>query len=252
MPQKKTTTISTKVSKKPLTPLAWGSVMSQENSAEDKRTRAMATMVAKIYGVPPMGVTILADSPYLNKEGRLFLLNELTKQNPPNKIETEYLSLSTSPTVPAICKKRITFKNGMFVEGIGEAHPNNVKLSAVKNMLNMMAETRALNRTIWEAVAAKVWQRVEKNLIKQNLNTEQTATVIAAGKTSAEEMDQPSDDIKELTLYQKARKIIDSDNRDLKTLERWREMLEISDLYNDAERKELLQIVDRQINSRLG
>ncbi len=247
----KSTKAVTAAKKKAIGPLAWGSVMTHITTQEEANARQMAVVVAEIYGVPHMCVTILGSQPYLNKEGRLFLLNELTKKNPVAKIETEYLQISTAPNITAICKKRIVFKDGMFVEGIGEANPNNIKLNAVKATLNMMAETRALNRTIWQAIGSAIWERVAKNLKKKALTNAEMTTIVAAGQSSAEEMDRPEPNIQDLTPYQKALKILEKDNRDIDTLEEWRIKIEQSDLYTKTERKELLLMIDRQMSNRI-
>lgn len=187
--EKKTTSIV----KKDDNPLKWGGVMTPANTNEEKRTREACAMVAKVYGVPPMGVNMMGSQPYLNKDGRLYLLSELRKgKNALEKIETEYLKLSLAPTEPAICKKRLVFKDGTIVEGIGEASQDNVKLAAVKLTLNMMAETRALNRAIWQAIAGDTYNRVAKNLKKENLSEEQAAMALKAGEVSAEEMNFPT------------------------------------------------------------
>lgn len=165
-------------------PVAWGSVVSGGEIA------VFVKKCATIYGIPPIGINIVGNQPYINKDGRLFLLNDIRKG--PQKlvaIRTEFLQMSTVPDMAAICKKTLSFKDGLEVEGIGEAAPGNVKLADVKKTLNMMAETRALNRAIWQAIAGDVWNRVSVNLRKANLTEDEEKKVAQAGAVSYEEVE---------------------------------------------------------------
>ena len=160
--------------------LMWGSITSQDNVS------VLATKVAQVYGIPPMGVTILGNLPYLNKDGRLMLYEELAKQ--PLEIETEWIQYSKNTEESAICRKFLVKDGKRILDAIGEASRASVKLEMVKNTLNMMAETRALNRVIWLAIAAKVFDRVKTNLSLMNVTEEEAKAVTEAGRVSAEEI----------------------------------------------------------------
>ena len=169
--------------------LAWGGAIPKSTSTQEIEVSKFCNQVAKIYGVPSMGVNAMGTQPYLNKDGRLYLLNELRKGKYAVKaIRTEYIQLSTSPDVAAIVKKIIVFFNGVEIEATGEASKDNVKLEAVKKTLNMMAETRAQNRAIWSAIAGDVWNRIAVNLGKaKDMTLEEKNRVIEAGRMSYEE-----------------------------------------------------------------
>lgn len=205
MPKKKPTqkkelkeTVSKKntqvAKRKPERKLAWGGVMpTAQNSKNQAEVREFCNQVSKVYGVPSMGVNVMGNQPYLNKDGRLFLLYELRKgQRAVRTIKTKFLQMSTSPDMIAVCKKTILFRDGLEVEGIGEASKENVALDAVKKTLNMMAETRALNRAIWQAIGGDVWNRVAKNLGKADFDEEEKAKLVEAGRISYEEVDHGS------------------------------------------------------------
>lgn len=186
------------------TPLNWGGVMSTDPKA--LQVRDFCIKVAKVYGVPPMCVNALANQPYLNKEGRLFLLHNLRKVK---AIRTEFLQMSKTPGETAICKKTIVLKDGTEIEGIGEASPGNVKLEAVQKTLNMMAETRALNRAIWQEISADVWKRVEINLNKIHLTEEEKDKAAKAGTTSYEEVNAETKPTgKEMSVEEKHQKAL--------------------------------------------
>ena len=202
MPKKTTKAVVKKVVKKkapkknkvavlpnPDRKLAWGGSMPKPQSQGDAEIQVFVNQIAPIYGVPSMGVNVMGNQPYLNKDGRLYLLHELRKDKASiQDIKTEYLNLSMSATEPSICKVTLVFKDGHTVEGIGEASATSVKLSAVKATLNMMAETRATNRAIWKEIAGDVWNRVAENLKASDLSEEEKAKVHEAGRMSAEEV----------------------------------------------------------------
>ena len=175
--------------------LAWGSVMPKVGAREEdsQKLAIFCNQVAEVYGVPSLGVNAQGGNPYLNKDGRLYLLNELRKgARAVKSVKTEFVQLSTGLDIPAIVKKTIVFKDGVEIEAIGEASKDNVKLDAVKKTLNMMAETRAMNRAIWQAIAGDVWNRVAVNMARiKGLTPEEKARLVRAGSVSAEEMEQP-------------------------------------------------------------
>lgn len=166
--------------------LNWGSVMSP---ATDQRTRELAKQVAVVYGVPHLGVNIMASQPYLNKEGRLYLLNDLCKGDKAVlRIKTENLVLAQKPGDFAVVKATIVLKDGTESEATGEASKESVKLAAVQQTTNMMAETRALNRAIWKLIAGQVYKRIEHNLSLAQYPEKVEEKIRNAGRVSAEEM----------------------------------------------------------------
>lgn len=151
-------------------------------------------VVAKVYGVPVNGISAIDGQPYLNKDGRLYLLDAIcTGKREVNAIKTEFLKLSTTIIEPSIAKKIIVFKGGKEVEAIGEASQESVNSKSVKQTLNMVAETRALNRVIWVAIGADVMKRVTENIATLQISEQDKARLLEAGRSSYEEMQRPSD-----------------------------------------------------------
>ena len=166
--------------------LNWGGVMAP---ATDQRTRELAKQVAVVYGVPHLGVNIMAGQPYLNKEGRLYLLADICKgEKGVQEIRTENLVLAQKPGDFAVVKATIVLKDGSKAEATGEASKESVKLAAVQQTTNMMAETRAMNRAIWKLIAGDVYKRIEKNLVHAQYPEEEKEKIRNAGRVSAEEM----------------------------------------------------------------
>lgn len=155
-------------------------------------------LVARVYGVPAMGITSILGQPYLNKDGRLFLLKELRKEKHAVKsMRVEFLRLSTSIIEPSIAKKTIVFNDGTEVEAMGEASKDSVGSDSVKKTLNMVAETRALNRAIWQAIGGDVMERVDRNIHSLGLSDEEKERLMEVSRSSAEEMDRPVEEKKE-------------------------------------------------------
>lgn len=174
--------------------LAWGGAMPKvgKNEEDQAKITAFCNQVAQIYGVPSLGVNAMGGNPYLNKDGRLYLLHELREGKAGLKAtRKEFLNMSKSINEPAIIKVTLVFRDGHEVEAIGEASKESVKLDAVKQTLNMMAETRGLNRAIWQEVGHDVWKRVEKNLARAKMDDQEKARIIQAGTVSYEEMQRP-------------------------------------------------------------
>jgi len=175
--------------------LKWGGVIPHNSDdRNEKQVADFCNQVAVIYGVPSIGVNAMGGNPYLNKDGRLFLLAKYkTGKQGVKAIRSVPLQMSLTPTETAIYKTTIYFKDGVEVEAIGEASKANInpKMTQVYNSLNMMAETRATNRAIWKAIAFDVWSGIAENLEKAKLTAEEKAKIINAGKVSAEEMSMP-------------------------------------------------------------
>lgn len=167
----------------------WGNVFTTEQMND--KTRQYCQMVAEVYEVPPSGVIAMAGQPYLDKDARLFLLNGFVAEKKIPQVKefrTEYYQVSLEPDKMAVCRAIIILEDERFYDAVGEASRSNVKLEAVKNTLNMMAETRAMNRVIWKIVAGPTLERVMKNLKTMNVDKEDKDIIIDAGRVSAEEV----------------------------------------------------------------
>lgn len=175
-------------------------------------------VVASVYGVPETGIDAIDNQPYLNKDGRLYLLNELRKDEKGVKaIRVEFIKYSTNLNETSVVKKIIEFKNDILVEAIGEASQDNVETKGVKTTLNMVAETRALNRAIWVAIAGDVMTRVEGNLEKLEISEADKARLLEAGRVSYEEMERPDTgktDAKASSMYESTAKRVDEISKD--------------------------------------
>jgi len=240
---KKTTEVA--VVKKEKT-LAWGGnvpkIGVQEQNAEV--VKQFCNQVAQIYGVPSVGVNAMGGQPYLNKDGRLFLLNDIKKG--PRRVKsmrTEFIQLSTGLDVPSIAKRTIEFADGLVVEAIGEASKDSVKLAAVKATLNMMAETRATNRAIWQAISGDVMNRVAINLSQMNAPAYVQNIVNKAGTVSYEEVSPEVVD----KMYEEAVATIDA-CKSVDTLIEYDKKIQSSKKYSDEQKANLHELINFQVD----
>jgi hypothetical protein len=198
-------------------------------SKDEKKKQAVDpffAVVARVYGVPETGIDAIGSQPYLNKDGRLYLLKQLRKDkaNKVKAIRVEFIKTSMSLTEPAIVKKTIVFADGLEVEAIGEASKDSVGSESVKQTLNMVAETRALNRVIWQAIGGEIMEQVQNNLENMEISDEDKARIVEAGRVSYEEMQRPTPanevNDKEAKLYEATVKRLDEISQDEKALRR--------------------------------
>lgn len=232
--------------------LSWGGLIPRPANTQEAGISMFCNQVAKIYGVPSMGVNAMGNQPYLNKDGRLYLLNALRKGRAAVKaIRKEFIQLSKSLDEAAIVKTTIVFQNGVEVEAIGEASKDSVKLDAVKKTLNMMAETRSLNRAIWQAIAGDVWERVDQNLAKADMSESQRIKVAQAGQVSYEEV-QGQTEVIRVIKTEKSDPVILAEEfiagaRSDKSLKTAAEKIKNSPDFSEENRKYLLGLVTKKL-----
>lgn len=233
--------------------LAWGGAMPKAGGS-DAQVQVFCNQVAQIYGVPSLGVNAMGNNPYLNKDGRLFLLHDLRKgaESGIKAIRTNYLQLSTAPDMMSVAKVTIEFFDGHEVEGIGEASKENIKLAAVQKTLNMMAETRALNRAIWKEIAGDVWNRVSENLKTANMTDEEKARVKDAGRVSYEEMESSQEPEVNMQEAERQLRVFIKQCKDVGTLIEYDEKLKDSPMYSDSFKAEMHGIITQKVNELGG
>jgi len=192
---KKTNVIMHTGKQKPIWESA-GSLMAGREDAKTEIASRMLHLATQVYSVPPQGVTILANQPYINKVGWKVKMHEYFGNN--YRIKTKWNHMATPDEQYAIVEAIVEVKDKEGWEerarAIGEATPANIKLQAVKMTLNMMAETRAKNRAMFDIAGARTMEDAVTNIErmkKANKITSQQAEVIAEGaKVTAEEMNE--------------------------------------------------------------
>ena len=198
---KKTTsvTVHTSKSKKDM---VWSNASEiMTSNREDIKTavaQQMMNLATAVFKLPPQGVTILANQPYINKTGWKMKMREYYQDK--YRIRTEWHHLATPNEKYAVCEAVIEVKDtkGNWEEAsraIGEATEASIKLQAVKQTLNMMAETRAKNRAMSEFIGARALEDAVKTLTsmrnKKEVSDDQANVITEAARVTAEEMNAP-------------------------------------------------------------
>lgn len=155
----------------------------------------MMNLAIAVFKLPPQGITILANQPYINKVGWKIKMREYYADK--YRIKTNWQHFANPKEQYAIVEAIVEVKNteGNWDEvsrAIGEATKASIKLDAVKETLNMMAETRAKNRAMSDFIGARVISDAVKILSdmrrKNQVSEEQANVITEAAKVTAEEM----------------------------------------------------------------
>jgi len=155
----------------------------------------MMNLATAVFKLPPQGITILANQPYINKVGWKIKMREYHADK--YRIKTEWKHFADPNEQYAIVEAIIEVRDakGNWEEvsrAVGEATKTNIKLAAVKETLNMMAETRAKNRAMSDFIGARAIEDAVKMLSdmrkKNQVSEEQSHVITEAAKVTAEEM----------------------------------------------------------------
>lgn len=155
----------------------------------------MMNLATAVFKLPPQGITILANQPYINKVGWKIKMREYHTDK--YRIKTEWKHFADPNEQYAIVEAIIEVRDakGNWEEvsrAVGEATKTNIKLAAVKETLNMMAETRAKNRAMSDFIGARAIEDAVKTLSamrnKNEVSEEQAHVITEAAKVTAEEM----------------------------------------------------------------
>lgn len=217
--------------------------------------------VGQAFGIPPIGVNILGGKPYINKDGLLFKLQQYKGaikkgQGRVKGIRKEFIAYAMKIEDTAVVKATIEFDDDTFVEGIGEASPANVSkgMDKVAASLNMLAETRAVNRAIRQVITFDLWTEAMERFA--SMDEESRKMIEEAATVSAEEMDQSAakkkEDIAapstEATLTQQIQAAI-SNAKDAKTLEQIKAKVELSDKISEGAKRMIIGMIDGKLKA---
>jgi len=221
--------------------------------SDRENERALILLVAKSYQLPAMCVNILGGMPYINKDGLLYKLNEYEGSHVVS-LTSQAIQSALVPGDRAIYKSTLVLKNSKgrvrTFNATGEADNLNVKLDAVKNTPNMMAETRSVNRVISKAIKARILKDLYTSLGKVK-DDDQKAVIEGAVQTTAEEMNVRSTKPKKMTkaamMKLSLEKIQQEDNSAV--LVDYRKRIGKSPAYTAGQRKTLYNLIDQKIKN---
>jgi len=177
-----------KVEKKP----AFENMQSiMNNGREDLAAQGAYDLImvaCKVFELPPQGITVLGNAPYINKVGWKIKQNQLLKGS---VVKTLWVHHATPLEKYAIVEAKVLDKEGKEVaSAIGEATEASIKLTAVKQTLNMMAETRAKNRALFDALVAETYEKALAVMEEMKLSEETKRKIGETARVTAEEMNE--------------------------------------------------------------
>ena len=193
MPKAKKTKKVT-VQESPVKKLSWASagvLMKKSANPKEIRDQQMIIALSVAFDIPPQGITILADSPYINKEGWEFIFDKHKEKKGLSHFIVKPIELAKQAGDTAIFETRLYNKDGKLVaNGYGSANAANIKMGTIKVFLNEMAETRSQNRCLRKVLPPILYQTFIDRV--SSLNKEQTELVAEAaanfGSVTAEEI----------------------------------------------------------------
>jgi len=197
--KKKSTSVVVHTSKADKKEMVWsGASQIMASGREDIKTavaQQMMNLATAVFKLPPQGITILANQPYVNKIGWKMKMREYYAEK--YRIRTEWKHFADPNEQYAICEAIIEVKDSKggweeVARAVGEATKTNIKLAAVKETLNMMAETRAKNRAMSDFIGARTLEDAVKTLnamrTKKEVTEDQAHVITEAARVTAEEM----------------------------------------------------------------
>jgi len=174
-----------------------GILMKKAGIPAEVKNQQMIIALSIAFNIPPQGITILSDNPYINKNGLEYLFNEYKA-----KYNWEYF-LATPIEVAKQAGDTAFFKTEVFnhegvivANGFGTANAGNIKMGTIKVFLNEMAETRSQNRCLRKILSPILYKNFIENIRKvKDTDRELIAEAsVNFGSVTAEEIAATSDE----------------------------------------------------------
>ena len=136
-----------------------GILMKKGANPKDIRDQQMIIALSVAFDIPPQGITILADNPYINKQGLEFVFDKSKEQKGWSHFLTEPIELAKAAGDTAVFVTKLFDKNNLMVaNGYGSANAANIRMGTIKVFLNEMAETRSQNRCLRKVLSPILYQ----------------------------------------------------------------------------------------------
>jgi len=198
MPNKKAKTKKVTVQESAKKP-SWkdaGILMKKGATPKEQQEQQMIIALSIAFDIPPQGITILADNPYINKQGLEFVFHRHKEDRGWSHFLAKPVELAKQAGDTAIFETRLFNKEGQKIaNGFGTANAGNIKMGTIKVFLNEMAETRSQNRCLRKVLSPILYQTfIDKVSV---LKKEQRSLIAEAsakfGSVSVEEVGATSD-----------------------------------------------------------
>jgi hypothetical protein len=136
-----------------------GILMKKGANPKDIQDQQMIIALSVAFDIPPQGITILADNPYINKQGLEFVFDKSKEKKGWGYFLSEPIELSKTAGDTAVFVTKLFDKNGtMVANGYGSANAANIRMGTIKVFLNEMAETRSQNRCLRKVLSPILYQ----------------------------------------------------------------------------------------------
>lgn len=182
--------------------LSWsnaGILMKKGSGSKEITEQNMIIALSVAFDIPPQGISILADTPYINKQGLEFVFDKYKDKKNWGYFVSEPVELARQAGDTAIFVTKLYDKDGKLIaNGYGSANAANIRMGTIKVFLNEMAETRSQNRCLRKVLSPILYKTFIENV--QSLNKEQLELVSSAasdfGSVTAEEIGLPEEEQK--------------------------------------------------------
>ena len=171
--------------------LSWSSatiLMKKPTNPQQAKEHDLVMALSKAFDIPPQGINILKDKPYINTVGLEWKLSQHPDAIKMNGVK--HIKIYKEVGDIAIAKAYGTKENGENRTAIGTAGVGN--MSIIKGYPNELAETRAQNRLLRRVLISHMYGDLIQNLanMKGQERTQIIDTVTASdfGAVSLEEM----------------------------------------------------------------
>ncbi|MCK5016391.1 MAG: hypothetical protein KAS32_04890 [Candidatus Peribacteraceae bacterium] len=168
-----------------------GVLMKKGANEKEQAEQQMIIALSIAFDIPPQGITILADNPYINKQGLEFVFHKWRGNYGWSHFLAKPIEIAKKTGETAVFKTTLYNKEGKpIANGYGTANAGNVKLDMVKTFLNEMAETRSQNRCLRKVCSPVLYKTFIRNV--KRLKEDQRLIVAEAasnfGSVTAEEV----------------------------------------------------------------
>ncbi len=184
-----------------------GILMKKGATPKEQAEQQMIIALSIAFDIPPQGITILADNPYVNRIGLEFVFHKWRGNYGWSHFLSKPIELARKVGETAVFKTTVyNKKDEPIANGYGTANAANVKLDMVKTFLNEMAETRSQNRCLRKICSPVLYKTFIRNV--KRLNKDQKLIVAEAagkfGSVTAEEVGVSGEEDKAETLVSEA------------------------------------------------
>ena len=168
-----------------------GILMKKGADEKEIAKQKMIIALSIAFDIPPQGITILADNPYINKVGLEFVFDQYKEKKGWGYFLSKPVELAKQAGETAVFTTKLYNKDDRVIaNGYGSANAGNIKMSTIKVFLNEMAETRSQNRCLRKVCSPILYSTFITRVRELNKKQRQLVADAAVnfGSVSAEEI----------------------------------------------------------------